>query len=114
MSSVAVLETTLNRLTSNRCALQIQVGKEQDMVTVAVKQCCRIVVHQLRWQFTYCGTMNQQVDDIFNKVGYDPKANAQTKRQAPSADGQGQGAGDAGSGGLPRMDLSTLLEKVGP
>lgn len=51
------------------------------------------------------------MDDIFNKVGYDPAANAQVKRKAPGADSQDQSAG-AGGGGLPRMDLSTLLDKV--
>lgn len=56
-------------------------------------------------------TIDLQVDDIFNKVGYDPAANAQVKRKAPGADGEDQSAG-AGGGGLPRMDLSTLLDKV--
>lgn len=81
----------------------------QDMTAGAVEQCFGLV--GFNWDAACSGTMNQQVDDIFNKVGYDPAANAQAKRKAPS-DGQGQGAGEAGSGGLPRMDLSTLLEKV--
>lgn len=51
-----------------------------------------------------------QVDGIFGKVGYDPAANAQVTRRAPATSDAVQG--DAVSGGLPRMDLSTLLEKV--
>lgn len=51
------------------------------------------------------------MDDTFSKVGYDPAANAITTRKAPSASNAEQGGGSA-DGGLPRMDLSTLLEKV--
>lgn len=51
-----------------------------------------------------------QVDGIFIEVGYDPAANAQVTRRAPVASDTVQG--DAISGGLPRIDLSTLLEKV--
>lgn len=51
-----------------------------------------------------------QVDGIFDKVGYDPAANAQVTRRAPVANDAVQG--DAASGGLPRIDLNTLLEKV--
>lgn len=53
-----------------------------------------------------------QVDDTFNKVGYDPTANAQATRKVGSAGNQNQDGSDAGGGGLPRIDLSTLLEKV--
>lgn len=55
-----------------------------------------------------------QVEDTFKKVGYDPTANAQTRRVGTaSGDQEGEGApAGGGGGGLPRMDLSTLLEKV--
>lgn len=48
---------------------------------------------------------------MFGKVGYDPAANAQVTRQAPvdSAAEQGQ---PALGGGVPRVDLGTLLDKV--
>lgn len=52
-----------------------------------------------------------QVDGIFDKVGYDPEANSQVTRRAPGAGDAEQGEAPVG-GGLPRIDLSTLLEKV--
>lgn len=52
------------------------------------------------------------MDSTFSKVGYDPAANSQVTRKAPSAGGATEGGGGAVGGGLPRMDLSTLLEKV--
>lgn len=52
-----------------------------------------------------------QVDGIFDKVGYDPAANSQVTRRAPPASDAAQGEAPVG-GGLPRIDLSTLLEKV--
>lgn len=52
-----------------------------------------------------------QVDGIFDKVGYDPAANSQVTRRAPAAGDAEQGGAPVG-GGLPRIDLSTLLEKV--
>ena len=52
-----------------------------------------------------------QVDGIFEKVGYDPAANSQVTRRAPTASAAEQDGTPVG-GGLPRIDLSTLLEKV--
>lgn len=54
-----------------------------------------------------------QVDGVFSKVGYDPTADAQVARRTPTVGGEMQGQA-AGGGGLPRIDLSTLLEKVMP
>lgn len=48
---------------------------------------------------------------MFDKVGYDPAANSQVTRRAPTANGAVEGEAPVG-GGLPRIDLSTLLEKV--
>ena len=60
--------------------------------------------------------MNQtfnQVDETFSAVGHDPSADSQASRRGPSADGAEGNGGGAVGGGLPRMDLSALLEKVG-
>lgn len=54
-----------------------------------------------------------QVEDTFKKVGYDPTANTQTRRAGAAGEYQEEGApAGGGGGGLPRMDLSTILEKV--
>lgn len=55
--------------------------------------------------------LRPQVDGVFSKVGYDPTADAQVARRAPTVGDEVQGQAAAG-GGLPRIDLSTLLEKV--
>ncbi|CAM9795466.1 unnamed protein product [Ectocarpus sp. 6 AP-2014] len=54
--------------------------------------------------------LQSQVDGVFSKVGYDPTADAQVVRRAPTVGDEVQGQAAAG-GGLPRIDLSTLLEK---
>lgn len=59
-----------------------------------------------------CELNTYQVDDTFTKVGYDPAANAQATKKVPPTGDVEQDGSNAGGGGLPRMDLSTLLEKV--
>ncbi|CAM9413692.1 unnamed protein product [Ectocarpus fasciculatus] len=54
--------------------------------------------------------LQSQVDGVFSKVGHDPTADAQVARRAPTVGGEMQGQA-AGGGGLPRIDLNTLLEK---
>lgn len=51
-----------------------------------------------------------QVEELFNKVGFDPNANAQARRAATVEDESG--GGSSGGGGLPRMDINTMLAKV--
>ncbi|CAM9401832.1 unnamed protein product, partial [Discosporangium mesarthrocarpum] len=56
--------------------------------------------------------LQSQVDDKFDKVGYNPAANANVTRTSAVAEGSTAGGdGGAGGGGLPRIDMTTLLEK---
>lgn len=54
------------------------------------------------------------MDEAFSAIGYDPSADSQTSRKVLPADGAEQdvGEGESVCGGLPRTDLSTLVEKV--
>ncbi|CAM9903323.1 unnamed protein product [Scytosiphon promiscuus] len=64
----------------------------------------KVLIPELR------AALQAQVDDVFSKVGFDPAANAQVNRKAPVDNAAEQGQPSLG-GGVPRVDLSTLLEK---
>lgn len=68
-------------------------------------------VEPLPFSIALLGLLLSQVDGVFSKVGYDPAADAQVTRRAPTVGDEVQGQATSG-GGLPRIDLSTLLEKV--